>query len=186
LTLTALAARVGVHHSALRRYFASHKDLLLRIAAEGWRSWAERLESSLDGRTVAPGELGPIVAWSLLDDPLFCDLLANTPLHLEHEVAVERVIEFKRSSRESVARLSAAIAAATPALGESGALDVVTAANALAATLWQVGHPAPPLSAAMEEDPTLSLVGPADYRDTFSRLLTATCVGMASTGGSEQ
>ncbi len=36
---------------------------------------------------------------------------------------------------------SGAIEGALPGLGTRGALDIVTAANALASTLWQVAHP---------------------------------------------
>jgi AcrR family transcriptional regulator len=183
LTLTGLAARVGVHHSALRRYFSSHKDVLLQLAAEGWARWADRLEATLQGRTLAAAELGEAVARSLLADPLLCDLLANVPLHLEREVTVDRVVAFKEATRGSVARLAAAVEAAAPALGSEAALDVITAANALGATLWQVGHPAAGLQAALAADPTLMLVSPEEFEPTFVRLLSATCAGLGGGAG---
>ena len=40
MQLTAVASRAGVHHSAVRRYFTSHKEVLLRLAAEGWVRWS--------------------------------------------------------------------------------------------------------------------------------------------------
>ena len=36
VTLTAVAGRAGIHYSAVRRYFTSHKEVLLHLAAEGW------------------------------------------------------------------------------------------------------------------------------------------------------
>ena len=36
VTLTGVANRAGVHYSAVRRYFTSHKEVLLHLAAEGW------------------------------------------------------------------------------------------------------------------------------------------------------
>jgi AcrR family transcriptional regulator len=179
VTLTAVAERAGVHHSAVRRYFASYKELLLQLAAEGWDRWAGAVSETLDGRQVPPAELADVLASALAADPLFCDLLANVPLHLEHDVDVERVIEFKKSSGAAVRALSMTIAAAAPRLGAAGALDIVTAANALAATLWQITHPAAALRAALESDPTLALIGPGDFEQTLTRLLHATCAGLA-------
>jgi hypothetical protein len=74
--------------------------------------------------------------------------------------------------------IAEAISTAAPSLGQGRALDVVTAANALAATLWQVTHPAAGLRAAFEADPGLSLVPPREFQATVARLLAATCEGL--------
>lgn len=107
VTLTAVAGRAGIHYSAVRRYFTSHKEVLLHLAAEGWARWSGTVCEQL-------GEPGPMsaprvaeaLANGLAADPLFCDLLANLHLHLEQEVDVDRVIEVKRtsSSRDSARR----------------------------------------------------------------------------------
>jgi AcrR family transcriptional regulator len=180
VTLTEIADRAGVHHSAMRRYFPSHKDVLLQLAAEGWDHWADRVSTALDGRQVAPAELASVLAGTLAADPLFCDLLANVPLHFEHEVATARVVEFKRASRDAVLRIAEAVSTAAPSLGRSRSVDVITAANALAATLWQVTHPAAGLRAAFLADPELALVPPDDFQGPLTRLLAATCEGLAS------
>jgi len=109
-------------------------------------------------------------AWAVSDPP-------SSP---STRVDVERVIEFKKSSRAAVRALTGTIAAAVPSLGATGALDIVTAANALAATLWQVTHPGTALRAALDSDPALALVGPGDFEKTLTRLLHATCAGLAS------
>src|ERR1700729_4362157 len=36
VTLAAVANRAGVHYSAVRRHFTSHKEVLLHLAAKGW------------------------------------------------------------------------------------------------------------------------------------------------------
>lgn len=179
VTLTAIADQVGVHHSAMRRYFPSHKHVLLRLAADGWASWANAVAEELRGRTVSPAELAEVLVACLAADPLLCDLFANVPLHLEHDVDVDHVVEFKRGSRQAIDVLTAAIGAATPSLAAT-AIDVVTAANALAATLWQVTHPGAELAAAYRADASLSIVGPGDFTPTLTRLLAATCAGLAA------
>lgn len=123
VTLTAVAGRAGIHYSAVRRYFTSHKEVLLHLAAEGWARWSGTVCEQL-------GEPGPMsaprvaeaLANGLAADPLFCDLLANLHLHLEQEVDVDRVIEVKRTSIAAVIALVDAIESALPALGRSGAI----------------------------------------------------------------
>jgi hypothetical protein len=67
---------------------------------------------------------------------------------------------------------------ALPALGRQGALDTLTAANALAATLWQVTHPQKrwprptPKGRAIPPDWNL------EFLPALTRLLTATCAGL--------
>ena len=43
VTLTAVASRAGIHYSAVRRYFTSHKEVLLQLAAEGWQRWSNKV-----------------------------------------------------------------------------------------------------------------------------------------------
>lgn len=179
VTLTAVAERAGVHHSAVRRYFSSYKDVLLQLTAEGWTRWADAVAEELAGRAPAPPRrVAEALARGLDADPLFCDLLANAFLHLEHDVEVERVIAFKRLSRGAVESLAATIEHSLPELDHRGALDVVTATHALAASLWQVAHPPEALALAYAEDRTLAPTWALDFVATLTRLLTAACVGI--------
>jgi AcrR family transcriptional regulator len=179
LTLVAIAQRAGVHHSAVRRYFGSHKEVLLHLAADGWIRWSHAVRDALHGRQTDARRLAEVLATTLAADPLFCDLLAHVPLHLEHEIDVERVIDFKRQTREPITAMVDAIAAAAPYLDARAAGDLVLATDALAATLWQVAHPAPSLAAARQRDPDLSAIDVSDFTSTLLRLLTATCIGLA-------
>jgi hypothetical protein len=122
--------------------------------------------------------LAELLATSLAADPLFCDLLANVPLHLEHDVDIERVAEFKQVSHAALVTMADAIDSALPGLQAGGGLDVVTAANALAATLWQVAHPPDALARAYADDPTIAPNWALDFVPTLTRLLTATCIGL--------
>lgn len=180
VTLTAVAGRAGIHYSAVRRYFTSHKEVLLHLAAEGWARWSGTVCEQL-------GEPGPMsaprvaeaLANGLAADPLFCDLLANLHLHLEQEVDVDRVIEVKRTSIAAVIALVDAIESALPALGRSGAFDILLAAYSLAATLWQIANPPERLTDAYAEEP--ELLPPEwnlDFAAALTRLLTATLLGL--------
>jgi hypothetical protein len=56
-------------------------------------------------------------------------MLANLHLHLEHEVDLDRLVEIRRTSAAAVMSLADAIEQALPALGRSGALNVLLAAQ---------------------------------------------------------
>ena len=103
VTLTDVASRAGVHHSAVRRYFTSHKEVLLHLAAEGWGRFSDTVcESLREPGPTSPARVAEALANGLAADPLFCDLLANLHIHLEHEVELERVLGFKQISTAAV------------------------------------------------------------------------------------
>ncbi|OBG04171.1 transcriptional regulator [Mycolicibacter sinensis] len=179
VTLTAVASRAGVHHSAVRRYFSSYKEVLLRLSAESWQRWSESVCTDLD----QPGPMSPervvqTLVSGLVADPLFCDLLSNLHLHLEHEVDAERVIEVRRVSAAAVMASAGAIERALPALGPKGALDLLLAAYSLGSVLWQVSHPPPSLTEAYADEPELAPGWDLDFGTALTRLLTATCMGL--------
>lgn len=179
VTLTAVAQRAGVHHSAMRRYFSSHKEVLLRLAAEGWLRWADHTRDELRTRgTLTAAELVEVLVDGLNADPLFCDLLANVPLHLEHDVDIAHVREFKHVSHGAVVDLVDAVGTALPGLSANGALDLVRSANALAATLWQEAHPPAPLAATYAAEPQIARTAQMEFAPTLTRLLTASCIGL--------
>lgn len=180
VTLTAVASRAGIHYSAVRRYFTSHKEVLLRLSAEGWVRWSNTVSDKLaEPGAKSPSRIAGTLAEALADDPLFCDLLANLHLHLEHEVGAERVIEVRRISTAATRSLADAIERALPELGRSGSLDILLAAYSLAATLWQVANPPADLTDVYAEEPE---VAPPewnlDFATALTRLLTATCIGL--------
>lgn len=182
VTLTAVAGRAGIHYSAVRRYFSSHKEVLLHLAAEGWVRWSNTVCESLnEPGPMSQSRVAEALANGLAGDPLFCDLLANLHLHLEHEVHVDRVVEVKRTSTAAVIALADAIENALPELGRSGAFDILLAAYSLAATLWQIANPPEQLNDAYAEEPeVLPPEWNLDFASALTRLLTATCIGLVA------
>ena len=183
VTLTAVAGRAGIHYSAVRRYFTSHKEVLLHLAAEGWVRWSgtvcEKLGES--GRQMSPPRVAETLANALVADPLFCDLLANLHLHLEHEVEPERVVEIRRTISAAATSLADAIERALPVLGRSGAFDILIAAYSLAAAFWQIANPPERLSDVYAKEPeALPPEWNIDFASALTRVLTATCVGLSS------
>jgi AcrR family transcriptional regulator len=187
VTLTDVASRAGVHYSAVRRYFTSHKEVLLNLAAEGWARFSDEVCASLaEPGDMSPARVAQALAEGLAADPLFCDLLANLHLHLEHEVELERVLEFKEVSNAAVISLTDAIENALPDLGRSGAFDVLLASYSLAAPMWQMANPPKRLADEYAKRSDVPPDWKIDFTAALKRLITATCVGLlAESAGSD-
>ena len=180
VTLTAVASRAGIHYSAVRRYFTSHKEVLLHLSAEGWERWSQTVcEQLAEPGPMSPARVAETLANGLAADPLFCDLLANLHLHLEHEVDVERVIEIRRTISAAAIALAGAIEQNFPDLGRSGAFDMLIAAYSLAAAFWQIANPPERISDVYAEEPdVLPPEWNIDFASALTRVLTATCIGL--------
>jgi tetracycline repressor-like protein len=56
--------------------------------------WSNAVCATLsEPRPMSSSRITKTIANRLAADPLFCDLLANVHLHLEHKVDLERVVE---------------------------------------------------------------------------------------------
>lgn len=156
ITLTDIAAAVGMHKSALLRYFETREQIFLRITAEGWREWSAELCGRLRELPHAgPEGVGEVLAATLAARPLFCDLLAQAPLNLERNVSVESVRAFKLVTLDEVARIGAELGRLL-GLDEQRAVDVIATATSLAGALWQMATPGPHIQALYRDDPRLA------------------------------
>ena len=55
VSLADIAARVGIHKSALLRYFETREQIFLELTAEAWRDWTTALHAGLDAATPDAG-----------------------------------------------------------------------------------------------------------------------------------
>jgi AcrR family transcriptional regulator len=154
VTLTDVTARVGLHPSALRRYFDSREELLLELAEQGWDDWRIALESALAGRRgLSPDAAAEVVSASLDGLPLFCDLLTHVVLSLEGSVRIERARQYKEAATRSYDSMATALSQATDGLSEENARVVLTAAMSFAAYLFQLSRPTETLATLYAEEP---------------------------------
>lgn len=132
ITLTDIAATVGMHKSALLRYFETREQIFLKITAEGWKEWSAELCARLrELPGAAPDAVGQVFAATLAARPLFCDLLAQAPLNLERNVSVESVRSFKIATLDEVGRIGAELRRLL-GVDETQAVDVIATATSLA------------------------------------------------------
>jgi AcrR family transcriptional regulator len=180
VTLTDIAEAVGMHKSAMLRYFETREQIFLRLTAIGWHEWSADLRSRLgELSTPAPAAtVAQALADSLVARPMFCDLLAQAPLNLERNVSLESVRAFKLATLEEVHAISAELTRLRD-LTEQQAVDVIATATSMAGALWQMATPGPEVQQLYRSDPRLAHatveVGPR-----LTRVLTALLTGLAA------
>jgi AcrR family transcriptional regulator len=176
ITLTDIAAAVGMHKSALLRYFETREQIFLQLTAAGWREWGPALRTRLEAAGPEVSALAAAFADTLAARPTFCDLLAQTPLNLERNVSVEAVRAFKLVTH---AEVTAIVEALHRLLGltEEQSVDVISTAVSLAGALWQMATPGPEVSEMYRSDPRLGHAV-VEVAPRLTRVLTALLTGL--------
>ncbi|MEV7598973.1 TetR family transcriptional regulator [Kitasatospora sp. NPDC089797] len=189
VTLTDIAAAVGMHKSAMLRYFETREEIFLRLAGSGWQQWSREARDRLD-RPAEEGTDDPedrfaaaaaALARTLVARPLFCDLLAHTPLNLERGVSFEAVRAFKALAAAEADAVAAALCAALPLTPGQGR-DAVATATAMAGALWQMAAPGTALRRFYEDTPELAHAV-VDVEPRLTGILTALLRGCAAPAG---
>ncbi|MFJ6984514.1 MULTISPECIES: TetR/AcrR family transcriptional regulator [unclassified Streptomyces] len=195
VTLTDIATEVGMHKSAMLRYFETREEIFLRLSAAAWVEWSGAVRAELaalrpepaadaDAAVEVPVDstargVAVLLADSLVARPLFCDLLAHTPLNLERNVSFEAVRSFKLSTIAEVTAIGAALGAVL-ALDGDRATSVVATATAMAGALWQMAAPGTRLRAFYEAEPDLAHAV-VDVAPRLADILTALLTGYGAT-----
>jgi AcrR family transcriptional regulator len=161
LSLNELSRRVGLAKSNVLRYFESREDVLLELLDQATQQWVSEVADLLSADTDAGSaarqrgdQLAAIISSSLEHHTVLCDLLNAEPGILEHNVSVDVVARFKRSTLASLGRLAAIVRDHLPEVGED-AWSLCLMAVVTASALWAHAQPAPNALAAYEAEPAL-------------------------------
>jgi AcrR family transcriptional regulator len=167
VSLTDIAAEVGMHKSALLKYFETREEIFLRLAETEFGEWAAGAVAALTfTHQPEPREVAERLACSVADRPLFCQLLLFTPLTLERNVSLDVVRAFKLAIKGSMQEVLPVLQRALPALDADACVDLFMMSGVVAAGLWQAAHPSPQVVALHAEDP-----GAASYPDFRTSLI---------------
>ncbi len=157
VSLNDIAERIGIHKSALLRYFETREQIFLELTARAWREWAASVTETLDNAEVSrPSLVASILASSFASRPLLCDLIPHTALSLERNVSVEAVRRYKYTSLGAVQAVSASVGRALPDLSSNECRELISTLATLAGGLWQIANPPPDLLELYAEDPALA------------------------------
>jgi AcrR family transcriptional regulator len=161
VSLAGIAALAGIDKSALLRYFETREQIFLELTAREWAPCVQALHDGLGGFAHESADamdlVADVVARSFGDRPLFCDLLAHTPLNLERNVSPEAVRGYKLISLGAVREAADVVHRTLPALTDQECLEFISVIASLAGNLWQIANPVPALAAMFAADPVLAL-----------------------------
>ena len=177
ITLTDIANAIGMHKSALLRYFETREQIFLKLTALEWEQWSPELRAALaNGEAAAPARIAREFARTLVERPLFCDLLAHTPLNLERHVSMDSVRDFKLVTHREVDAIIECLRGLLPRLSVEQALDVIATATSMAGAQWQMANPGPEAAALYRSDPRLAHAI-VDVEPRLARVLRALIEG---------
>ena len=183
VSLADIAERVGMHKSALLRYFETREEIFLQLAEIEWREWSEALVAALADEA-APGRVPEILGQSLSDRPLFCQLLLYAPLTLERNVSLDVVRGFKQAAMGAVDDVAGALHRALPVLGRDASFELLVMTGLVASGLWQAANPPPAVLAVQLE---LACTGAAsrapeisDFPDAVARFVRVYLAGLCA------
>lgn len=178
ISLADIASEVGMHKTALLRYFETREDIYLHLAIDAWQDWADILGAEI--KSLATNDIrGVAEAFGRTLDarPFLCDIFTHSPLNLERNVSTQTLFGFKLAAFTSLKALSTAVQVVIPDLTEDEATEVVGAVTAVAAALWQIVHPPQGVAQLYAEHPELAH-NYTDFPATITRLTETLILGM--------
>lgn len=175
VSLGAVAESAGFAKSNIARYFATREEIYLELLTEEWRKWAHAVGARLRD-THGTTEAMTALAETLVDRPLFCDLLSHVSTSLEHNVSPPAARTFKHALHDHLAAMSAEVARATD-LTERECGELIAMAGSLAGNLYRAANPPPVLAQVYADDPELAAMCP-EMRPTLVRALRALAAGL--------
>lgn len=165
LSLNELSRRVGLAKSNVLRYFESREAVLLELvnaeSAALLDELGDALPASVDvdaSPAVRVHQLAAILAASLAERPVLCDLISEQAAVLERNVSADEVARFKRAAIGHARALVALLGTYLPEMSEGGAMKCATSAMLVAGSVWNHSHPTAAVLAAYEADPELAVL----------------------------
>jgi AcrR family transcriptional regulator len=188
LSLNELSRRVGLAKSNVLRYFDSREAVLLELLDSLTREWLEHLSRELPAAVNARAgferraeRVAGVVARSLAERPVLCDLIAAQAGVLEHNVSSDAIVSFKRRGLAQAAAFGDLIRQALPELSEDQTWRLVIGVFLLASSLWAHATPPQAVVDAYEQIPELSSMR-LEFSSALEDLLATMAVGLEARG----
>lgn len=172
ISLNELSRRVGLAKSNVLRYFESREAILLELLVRAWTEWLTALPQLLAEGVIAEAnvrqrgdQIAHVIATSLGERQVFCDLFSSHASVLEHNVSGQVTARFKHAALANVTALAEQLHAYLPELGDQ-AWQVCAQLGFAMSAIWVHSRPSAGVLAAAEIDPTL-----VRYRIDFEQAL---------------
>jgi len=172
ISLNELSRRVGLAKPNVLRYFESREAVLLELFVRAWNEWLAALAPLLAAGVRTGGTLrkrgdqvARVVAHSLAERPVFCDLFSSHASVLEYNISGEVAARFKHAALANVDKLAEILRKYLPELGDQ-ARQVSAQSGFAMSAIWTHSRSSPGVLAASKVDPSL-----AKHRIDFEKSL---------------
>ena len=174
VTLGDLADSVGLAKSNVVRYFGTREEIFVELFSEE----GLRLQEVLGLRLahVTEESLPRVLARTLMEHELFCELLSQLTTHLEHNVSYAAAERLKVTSTAVVAALAQDLAARPVGLDVEQATLLLTATSQVGAGLWSASRPSDVVLKVYAAHPEVVPTGSIEAG--VERLVAALAVGL--------
>ncbi|MBB5915059.1 AcrR family transcriptional regulator [Nocardia transvalensis] len=184
VSLNELSRRVCLAKSNVLRYFESREAILLELLDAEERAWLAELSRTFEEFAKTEGDLrqrgdrmAAVIAESLAERPVLCDLLGAQSSVLEHNVSAEVAARYKRATLQNYVELAGLIRNQLPEIGEFDALRLSGSVGMLAGGIWSHTNPSPAMLAAYTADPTLAALR-LEFAPTVTELFRVLITGV--------
>jgi AcrR family transcriptional regulator len=179
VTMAELAQQCGVAKGTLYLYFATKEELFLATLQDELARWFDALGQTLlaTGR-VTPERFAEIVVDSLDRHDRLADLLPLLHTVLEHNIAPDTALQFKRMLAAKIAVGATLVEQVMPELRPGCGTDLLLRIHALVVGLRQMADPPPSLRALLERDELAVLR--VEFGAQLRGALAALAAGMCS------
>ncbi|MEV6033904.1 TetR family transcriptional regulator [Nonomuraea sp. NPDC052116] len=181
LSLNELSRRVGLAKVNVLRYFDSREAVLLQLLDAEVQDWIAELERSFQPGEGTPRERGDrlagMLAESMAQRPVLCDLISAQAAVLEHNISTEVAIRHKYAAKHSMQALVQLVLRHVPELGAHGAPRVVEVTLLMSTAAWPCDRPSEAMLAAYASDPALAAMR-LDFTEVMRRTAEVTISGL--------
>jgi AcrR family transcriptional regulator len=184
ISLNELSRRVGLAKSNVLRYFDSREAVLLELLAGSIREWLAHLASEIPaavsrraGFKRRAEQLARVIAESLAERPVLCDLMSSQAAVLEHNVSVEAVKRYKLASLDDAEVFTGLVRDALPELTQDDAWRYTAATWLMTAGLWAFSCPPEAVVEAVAADERLAATQ-LEFAAALADHLTTQAIGL--------
>jgi AcrR family transcriptional regulator len=185
VSLNEISRRVGLAKSNVLRYVESREAALLALLHAEVSDWLAVLGEAPvavgSARERADG-LARLLATTLAERPVLCDLLGAQAAVLERNVSTEIALRHKHDAMAAAHALADEVRRHVPEVDGDAAMHVGGAALLCSGAVWSACQPSAAMAAAYELDPDLAAMR-LDFTTALGELVALLLAGLLARGG---
>ena len=174
ITLGDLAEAVGLAKSNVVRYFGTREEIFVELCSEEGYRLRDALLPRLE--EVTAEDLPRVLATTLMEHGLLCELISQLTTHLEHNVSFAAAERLKLSTTVVIGDLSRALAERPVGLEVDQAQLLLSATSQIGAAMWAASRPSDVVLEVYAVHPELVPTGSVVV--TLERVVAALAAGL--------